>query len=194
MSATLVLTNGRIYTMDPTQPQLTAVAIRNNKILATGSDDEMKSLLGSSGKWIDLNGRCVTPGLVDAHVHFQWFSLGLQQVNLDGATSLEDAQQRIKNKLETLQSPPPNGWFRGRGWRIDDWPSNAFPTAADLDKIIADIPAHLPDKSGHAAWVNSKALKIHETNKFVRCSNQAFLMTKLKQAVMKLVEDALLCP
>ena len=120
----------------------------------------MKSLLGSTGEWIDLNGRCVTPGLVDAHVHFQWFSLGLQQVNLDGAQSLDEALERIQISISNLQSPPASGWFRGRGWRIDDWPTNAFPTAADLDKVVPDIPAHLPDKSGHAAWVNSKALKI----------------------------------
>ncbi len=165
MSATLVLTNGRIHTMDPTKPQVTAVAIRNNQILATGSDDEMKSLLSSDGEWIDLNGRCVTPGLVDAHVHFQWFSIGLQQVNLDGAQSLEEALERIQTSISNFapnggKSPPASGWFRGRGWRIDDWPTNAFPTAADLDKVVPDMPAHLPDKSGHAAWVNSKALKI----------------------------------
>ncbi len=161
MSATVVLTNGRIYTQDPRKPQVTAVAIRNNQILATGSDDEMKALLGSGGEWIDLNGRCVTPGLVDAHVHFQWFSLGLQQVSLDGTKSLDEALQRIQTKLATENRPlNSENWLRGRGWRIDDWPTKAFPTAADLDKVVPDIPAHLPDKSGHAVWVNSKALKI----------------------------------
>ncbi len=161
MSATLVLTNGRIYTMDPANPQVTAVAIRNNKILAVGSDDEMKQLLGAGGEWIDLDGRTVIPGLVDAHVHFQWFSLGLQQVNLDGTKSLDEALQRIQTKLPTEhRTLNTEHWLRGRGWRIDDWPTNAFPTAADLDKVIPDIPAYLPDKSGHAAWVNSKALKI----------------------------------
>lgn len=160
MSATLVLTNGRIHTMDPRNPIVTAVAIRHNRILAVGTGDEMKSLLGNGGEWIDLHGRGVTPGLVDAHVHFQWFSLGLQQVNLDGTKSLDEALQRIQQHLTDHRSPITDHWLRGRGWRIDDWPTRAFPTAADLDKVVPDIPAHLPDKSGHAAWVNSRALKI----------------------------------
>lgn len=159
MSATLVLTNGRIHTMDPNRPQATAVAIRHNRILALGTDEEMKALLAPGGEWIDLHGRGVTPGLVDAHVHFQWFSLGLQQVNLDGTRSLDEALARIKANLQSAIRNP-QSWLRGRGWRIDDWPTRAFPTAADLDAIVPDTPAHLPDKSGHAAWVNSRALQI----------------------------------
>jgi len=161
MSATIVLTNGRIHTMDPAHPLVTAVAIRGDKILAVGSDAGMKALLAPGGEWIDLRGRAVTPGLVDAHVHFQWFSLGLQQVNLDGARSLQEALQRIQTKLNTEhRTPKTETWLRGRGWRIDDWPEKTFPTAAQLDTVVPDRPAFLNDKSGHAAWVNSRALRL----------------------------------
>ncbi|MBX3055297.1 MAG: amidohydrolase [Anaerolineae bacterium] len=157
MSATLVLSNGRIHTMNPRQPQATAVAIRHNHILAVGSDDAMRALLGTGGEWVDLDGRALTPGLVDAHVHFQHFALGLQLVNLDGATSLDDALSRIHT---AHRSPLTAHWLQGRGWRIDDWPTRAFPTAADLDHIVPDRPVCLRDKSGHAAWVNGRALRI----------------------------------
>ncbi|GIK55622.1 MAG: amidohydrolase [Chloroflexi bacterium] len=157
MSATLVLTNGRIHTMNPQQPQATAVAIRHNHILAVGDDDAMRALLGPGGEWVDLHGRALTPGLVDAHVHFQHFALGLQLVNLDGATSLDDALTRIQT---AHRSPLTAHWLQGRGWRIDDWPTHAFPTAADLDRIVPDRPVCLRDKSGHAAWVNTRALRI----------------------------------
>ncbi|NKQ37233.1 MAG: amidohydrolase [Chloroflexi bacterium] len=161
MSATIVMTNGRIHTMDPANPLVTAVAIRGSQILAMGSDEGMKALLAPGGEWIDLHGRAVTPGLIDAHVHFQWFSVGLQLVNLDGAQSLKEALQRIQTKLTTDHRPPTTDhWLRGRGWRIDDWPSKAFPTAAQLDTVVPDRPAFFNDKSGHAAWVNSRALRL----------------------------------
>ncbi len=167
MSATLVLSNGRIHTMNPHQPQATAVAIRHNHILAVGSDDDMRALLGQGGEWVDLHGRALTPGLVDAHVHFQHFALSLQLVNLDGATSLDDALTRIHQRLTDHASRithhashMTDNWLQGRGWRIDDWPTRAFPTAADLDHIVPDRPVCLRDKSGHAAWVNGRALRI----------------------------------
>jgi predicted amidohydrolase YtcJ len=159
MHATLVLTNGRIHTMNPAQPTVSAIAIRHNRILALGDDDAMKALLGPGGEWIDLHGRSATPGLVDAHVHFQWLALGMQQVNLDGSQSLDEALQRITHHLDN-RSPVTDTWLRGRGWRIADWPTHAFPTATDLDQVVPHIPAHLPDKSGHAAWVNSRALQL----------------------------------
>lgn len=161
MPATLVLTNGRIYTMDPARPHATAVAIRNGHFLAVGSDSEMKSLLGPGGEWVDLNGRFVTPGLVDAHVHFQHFAISLQNVDLEGTPTRQAALDRIAS---FAQEHPGSGWMRGRGWVQDAWPDRAFPTAADLDAIIPDRPVYFSHKSGHAGWVNSLALKIAQVN------------------------------
>ena len=96
MSATLVLTNGRIHTMNLAHPTATAVAIRDGKFLAVGDDEAMKSLLKAGGEWLDLGGRTVTPGLVDAHVHFQHFALSLQRVDLRGTKSLDEALDRIR--------------------------------------------------------------------------------------------------
>ncbi len=164
MAADLVLTNGHIVTMDPRQPEATAVAIRGNQVLAIGNDEEVHDLLSNDGEWIDLNGRAVVPGLVDAHVHFQGFSIFRQRVDLDaGKRFFEEVLNRIAAMPLTIKvSGVRNGqqWLQGRGWAQDSWRERVFPTAALLDQILPDRPACLHHKSGHAAWVNSKALKI----------------------------------
>jgi predicted amidohydrolase YtcJ len=156
MNATMVLTSGVIYTEDLGRV-VSAVAFQEGKVLAVGDDYEMKSLLGDGGEWIDLGGRCVVPGLVDAHVHFEGFSLSLQRVNLAGAANLDEAMERIAARADDQEA---SVWLGGRGWNQTDWPGGAFPTAADLDKIVPNRPVYLSHKSGHAAWVNNQALKL----------------------------------
>ena len=164
MSATLVMTNGHIYTMDTRRPSATAVAIREGKIMAVGNDEEVKELLAVGGEWLDLNGRCVVPGLVDSHVHFEGFSLSRQRVDLDGAATLDEALQRVADYAAQLQTVPDfsdgEPWLQGRGWTQDAWQEPAFPTAAQLDQVVPHMPVCLRHKSGHAAWVNSKALHL----------------------------------
>ena len=164
MSATLVLTNGRFHTMDPVLPIAPAIAIRRDTILAVGDSDSMKALLAPGGEWVDLHGRAVTPGLVDAHVHFQGYALHLQRVDLTGTRSLAEALQLIQAHRAPQQTGPPTHqpplWLQGRGWAQDDWTDRAFPTAVALDSVCPDQPACLRDKSGHAAWVNSRALQL----------------------------------
>ena len=161
MSATMILVNGRIHTMNPQQPTATAVAVRDGKVLAVGGDDEIKLLLAAGGELVDLNGRCLTPGLVDAHVHFHGFALSLQRVDLRGTTTLDEALQRIATKI-----PPDHRllnsdyWLEGRGWRVNDWGQTNFPTAAHLDALTSNLPICLRDHSGHAAWVNGQALRL----------------------------------
>ncbi len=164
MTTDLILTNGRFYTMNPQQPTATAVACRDGKIIAVGTDNYIKSLFGTGGEWIDLNGRCVTPGLVDAHVHFQNFAISRLRVNLDNAQSLAEVLDRIAAYARQLESDPHaqgnEKWLQGRGWSQEQWENRAFPSAAQLDQIISRTPVCLKHKSGHAAWVNTRALKI----------------------------------
>lgn len=157
MTATLVLTNGQIDTQDPVHPFASAVAIRGDRILAVGKDEEMKALLGPGGEWLDLSGRSVTPGLVDAHVHFHWFSLNLSQIDLFEVPSLAEALGRIGAFAGRM---PPDKWLEGRGWTQELWSGRSFPTAADLDQVVTNRPIYLRHKSGHAAWVNSLALRL----------------------------------
>ncbi|HSM56903.1 MAG TPA: amidohydrolase [Candidatus Sulfomarinibacteraceae bacterium] len=157
MSATLVFTNGRIYTMEAAQPLVSALAVRDGRILATGTDEDMQALLAPDGKLVDLGGRALTPGLVDAHVHFQWFSLSRLQIDLFEAPSLPEALRRV---ADAAAEAPEGRWLQGRGWTQELWEAQRFPTAADLDAVTGAFPAFLTHKSGHAAWVNSRALKL----------------------------------
>jgi predicted amidohydrolase YtcJ len=152
-----VLYNGHIYTQEAQQAYATAVAIRHNRIVAVGDDEAVLALAGPEAEQLDLNGRCVTPGLVDAHVHFQNYALYRQRLHLDGASSLAEALQRI------AAHPAPgtaDQWLLGRGWSQAQWPEGIFPTAADLDRLVPHAPVYLGHKSGHAAWVNSRALRL----------------------------------
>nr|MBP8950474.1 amidohydrolase family protein [Promineifilum sp.] len=157
MTTTILLTNGRIHTMNPEQVIASAVVVRDGRILAVGGD-ELLDWRGDGVEWINLAGRGVTPGLVDAHVHFHGFALHLQNVDLDGLPTREAILDRIRS-FATRPSET-TGWLRGRGWRVAAWPNHAFPTAAELDSVVPNRPALLSDKSGHAAWVNTPALRL----------------------------------
>lgn len=157
MIANLILTNGRFYTMDASQPFATAVAIRHDEIIAVGDDDVITALLAPEGQAVDLQGATVTPGLVDAHVHFQWYSLNLLQVDVYEVPTLAEAQRRV---AEQVAQQAAGTWIQGRGWKNQLWPDPQMPTAADLDAVAPEHPVLLRDKSGHTAWVNSLALKM----------------------------------
>ncbi len=157
MNADLVLTNGKIYTQDPARPTARALAIRGDRLLAVGDDLAMKALLAEGGEWLDLGGRAVTPGLVDAHVHYQWYALNLIRLELHEVPSKEEALRRVR---EAAVGMPAGNWLVGRGWTQDLWHDHAFPSAADLDEAAGHLPVFLTHKSGHAAWANSRALRI----------------------------------
>ncbi len=152
-----LLTNGKFYTMDAARPTASALAIRDERIEAIGDERTLRLLLGGNYETIDLGGRCVVPGLVDAHAHFENFSLALQRVNLDEATSLGEVLQRIEDAAETLQE---GEWLQGWGWAQDSWDRRQFPTAQQLDAVVPHNPVFLRHKSGHAGWVNTRALRI----------------------------------
>jgi predicted amidohydrolase YtcJ len=157
MNVSLVLTNGIVYTQDTRRTVVRAVAVADDKIVAVGDTAAMRALLGPGGEVLDLGGRCVIPGLVDAHVHFQSHSLRLQEVDLAGAATLEVALARIARHNELGSEAD---WLRGGGWSQADWPDAEFPDAADLDRVTPGRPAILWHKSAHAAWANTRALRI----------------------------------
>jgi predicted amidohydrolase YtcJ len=155
MSADLVLYNGKLYTMDDRRPHAAAIAIRDNRILAVGDDVSMRNLLRHGGTTIDLRGRCVVPGLIDAHLHFEWLSLGLKNVDAETPT-LDEALRRVAQRAAATAA---GAWIRGHGWNQNAW-GGAFPTRSDLDRAAPDHPVYLTAKSGHAGWANSLALKL----------------------------------
>ena len=150
----LILTNARIHTMETAQPTARSIAIRDNTILALGSDDAMRSLLPEA-KVIDLHDRCVIPGLIDAHLHAEWTALGLKNIDAETST-VEELLRRVE---ERAQITPGGAWIRGHGWNQNVW-GGQFPTRADLDRAAPEHPVYLTAKSGHAGWANSLALKM----------------------------------
>lgn len=160
MHADIVLYNGSIHTQFEPSPRVNALAIRDGKILAIGEDDQMRDLLTPGGEAVDLNGRLVIPGLVDAHVHLSMYAHFLHNVDLTAATSAQHGAELVGKRVKEIPPElPPDRWIRGHGWAQDDWPDRRFPTAAHLDAVVPDHPVYLTARSGHAAWVNSAALR-----------------------------------
>ena len=159
IQADLLLFNGRVYTMEPAQPRAQALAIRGNRILAVGSDAELRPLLGPGGSAVDLEGQAVVPGLIDAHVHFGWYSWAIYQgeIDLDNVPTKAEALARVAGQTRKV---PAGGWIQGAGWNKNIWPDPSFPSAADLDAVSREHPVALEDKSHHATWVNSRALEL----------------------------------
>jgi hypothetical protein len=161
MHADLLLYNGQVHTMDAAQPLARAVAITANRILAVGSDAELRPLLRPGARSVDLGDRVVIPGLIDAHVHFGWFSIGMYQkrVDLDSVPTKAEALARVAQAAAVRE---PGTWIQGAGWNKNLWPGAQFPTAADLDPVAPRHPVALEDKSHHATWVNSRAIEVAE--------------------------------
>ena len=105
---------------------------------------------------VDVQGRTLLPGLIDAHVHLTQLGLKTTQIDLDGTRSLED----LKARLARFAAENPNQrWITGRGWNEEIWPDKRFPTAADLDAVVPDRPVWLYRIDGHGAVANSAALR-----------------------------------
>jgi predicted amidohydrolase YtcJ len=151
---TTILTNGTIYTMDPRRPRASTVVIRDGKVLTATDGDVNRS--AASDRTIDLEGRCVLPGLTDSHIHLSWYAVGLQHVDLAGARSLEEIVERVADRAAAT---PAAEWIQGRGWNQEEWSDRRFPTAADLDPVTLHHPVALTAKSGHALVCNSIALQ-----------------------------------
>jgi hypothetical protein len=155
--ADLILTNARIWTGSEAQPWAEALAIKANRILKVGSASEVRKTAGRETQVIDLGGKMAVPGFNDAHTHFLSGSLGLSEVDLVGARSLAEVQQRV---AEFAASHPEQPWITGAGWEYSIFPEKRLPTRADLDAAVRDRPVFLSAYDGHTGWVNTRALEI----------------------------------
>jgi len=153
--ADLVLVGGVVITLDPARPRVTAVAVRDGRLVAVGDEALVKPFVGRTTKRIDLAGRAVVPGLTDAHVHVEGLGASLESLDLVGAATLDEALRRVRARVRRLR---PGEWLLGRGWDQNDWPGQQFPTAAQLDRVSAGHPVYLTRVDGHAGWTNTKAL------------------------------------
>ncbi|HEX8990818.1 MAG TPA: amidohydrolase, partial [Anaerolineales bacterium] len=147
-----ILHHARVHTLNASRPLASAVAIDHGEVLAVGGEELLSEF--PKARKQDLDGRVVLPGLTDAHLHLQYYALGLQKVDCETDT-VEESLSRVAERARSLKA---GEWVLGHGWNQNVWGS--WPEAAQLDAITTDQPVFLTAKSLHAAWANSAALKM----------------------------------
>lgn len=153
--ADTLFTNGRIYTSNPAQPWVEAVAVLGNQILEVGTGSSLSKRRGPNTKVIDLGGRMAMPGMIDTHTHFLWGSYGLVGVQLSGARTLEEIKKRLH---DYAKSHPDEKQVYGGGWPYGSpWPTG-LPTKDMLDEAFPGRLVAILSEDGHSLWVNSPAL------------------------------------
>ena len=150
-----IFLNGDIYTQaTPTRAQ--AMAVRDGRIVAIGSNEEIQKLKRGHTQVVDLGGHFVMPGFNDAHLHLAAGGLQLVEVDLVGVKSLAEMQQRIAEHVKTT---PPGDWIVGRGWDHTLWAGEQLPTRQEMDEVTSGHPAIFVRVDGHIAVANTAGLK-----------------------------------
>jgi len=154
--ADLILFHGKIYTVDRVFTKAEAVAVKDGKILAVGSDADIR------GSWIaadtvDLGGKAVYPGLIDAHGHFVEYGNSLFTASLYGSADWEEVVRRVK---EFAAVHPGQTWIIGRGWDQNKFPGKTYPDNVKLNQLFPTTPVALVRVDGHAMIANAKALEL----------------------------------
>jgi predicted amidohydrolase YtcJ len=160
-SATLIVTNAAVYTMDKQRPKAEAVAVIGDLIVAVGSHAEIELWRGPQTKVIDAEGNSLLPGFNDAHVHFIQGGAQLEQVNLVDAPTPEEFVKRIAAQVART---PKGEWILGGRWDETRWAKPELPTKELVDPVTGDTPIFLERYDGHEALANSAAMKLAGVN------------------------------
>ncbi len=162
-AADLVIVNGKVMTLDDRGTQVTAVAVQGDNILATGSDEQVRTHVTHETQVIDANGRLVIPGFIESHAHFT--GIGFAKMMLDLRES-ESWDAIIAEVAEAARTTPDGEWIVGRGWHQEKWRSapadsvGGYPTHAQLTKVSPRHPVLLTHASGHMSIVNAEAMRL----------------------------------
>jgi predicted amidohydrolase YtcJ len=160
--ASLVLRNGKVVTVDTALPEAQAIAIRGDRIAAVGSNDSVQPYIGPSTRVIDLRGQLAIPGLIESHGHFMGF--GQSKLTLD-LMDVKDWDEIVSMVAAAAKQAKPGEWILGRGWHQEKWASvpkpnvEGFPFHDALSKVSPNNPVMLTHASGHASFVNAKAME-----------------------------------
>ncbi len=161
--ADLVLRNGKVVTVDELRPEASAVAARGGTIVAVGSDEEIEAFIGPETEVLDLEGRLAIPGFIEGHGHFM--GLGNAKMILD-LTKVQDWNEIVAMVGDAAKSAEPGDWIQGRGWHQEKWASpppgavEGLPLHIGLSEVSPENPVVLTHASGHAAFVNAKAMEV----------------------------------
>lgn len=162
-SATLLIYGGPIYTVDSTQTMVEAVATKGDTILFAGSLLEAEAYKTEETEVINLQGKTMTPGLIEGHGHFM--GLGFNELNID-LINTTSYQEIVDIVAEAVKTAEPGEWITGRGWHQSKWDAlpedavNGFQTHYKLSQVSPDNPVYLSHASGHAGFANAKAMEI----------------------------------
>ena len=162
-AADLVLTNGKVVTVDEAIPDGEAVAIRDGLILAVGSSSEMEGFVGPDTEVIDLGGQLAVPGLIDSHAHFSSIGQAQLKLNLMYVANWDEVVDMV---AAAVAEAGPGVLITGRGWHQEKWDRvpepnvDGLPYHQTLDAVSPDNPVILDHASGHATFANGKALEM----------------------------------
>jgi predicted amidohydrolase YtcJ len=154
--ADLVLTGGAVYTVDAARSWASAVAVSAGRIVAVGSDADMRAFAGPRTEVVNLRGRMVLPGFQDAHVHASGGGLERSQCDLTGVHTRQGYLAAVRSYADRN---PGAEWITGGGWGMDVFP-RGVPSKEDLDEVVPGRPVFLSNRDHHGAWVNSRALAL----------------------------------
>jgi hypothetical protein len=155
-AADTVYTNGRIYTVNDSQPWAEAVAIKDGKFLVVGSNADVEPVTGDATEVVDLGGHMAMPGLIDVHVHPLSVAENWANVKIENPGNADAILEQLRSYVE---ANPDVAMIRGEAWNLGVFPDDS-PRKELLDNIVADRPVYLVSQTGHSAWVNSKALEM----------------------------------
>ncbi len=154
--ADLVLVGGRIFTSNPERSWARAMAVRGDRLLAVGTDAQAERWSGPRTRRVDLRGRVVVPGFIDAHAHMADSAGEIGWTDLSGAPTLEATLDRLRRATARV---PSEGWVVGVDWDEAKWPERRYPLREDLDRVSTAVPVVARRVDCHMIAVNSKALE-----------------------------------
>lgn len=157
--ADLIITNANIYTVDEKAPKAESFAVKDNLIIGIGTTKEINKQFQSQNI-LDVEGKTILPGLIDAHCHFKNLAFFMQTVDLSGTTSFAEVIERVV----AFQKDKNAAFIIGRGWDQNDWEVKEYPTKKELDALYPETPVALTRIDGHALLVNQAALDLAGIN------------------------------
>ncbi len=162
-TADLVIRDATVYTVNEEQPTAQAVAVVADTIAFVGSDTDVQAWVGEATEVLDMQGKAMTPGLIEGHAHFSGVGNNEMNLNLLAVTSYDEVIDQVRR---AARDTPPGEWIIGRGWHQDKWDSlpgamvQGFPVHEALSAVSPDHPVYLKHASGHAALANAKAMEV----------------------------------
>jgi predicted amidohydrolase YtcJ len=161
--ADVVFLDGIVYTVDEANPKAEAVAVKDGMILAVGTSAEIREYIGDATEVIELQGKTMTPGLIESHAHLMGIGYNKLEIDLMYVKTYDELVAKV---AEAAANAKPGDWITGRGWHQDKWIEmpeqtvQGFPTHHALSEATPNNPVYLSHASGHASFVNEKALDL----------------------------------